>query len=303
MNYTPSDVAAARKFNHRAGWLASDYICQTPRAITKDLINSVKKDSSKESEEHAFAALLASYYGLEPDTSKEDDFIYNFYLLPGVKRLDAEQWRNNPYYKEISIPEESFGSWKLTHQHYEPYEAFICDDLAIEQNLLEIPQIGFFNEPFTFPSVLQDGREWMSIKPSEIITSQAAIDGAVGNVVTFGLGLGYFVFMALRKREVKSVTVVERDESVIRLFEKYILPQFPRKQDVKIIQSDAFEFMNGPMPFDYAFVDIWHDISDGQELYVKAKSFEKMHPEVKFTYWLERSLRCALADYLTEFNK
>ena len=37
---------------------------------------------------------------------------------------------------------------------------------------------------------------------------------------------------------------------------------------------DAFEYIGQQMPqqkFDYAFVDLWHDVSDGLELYLKIK--------------------------------
>ena len=295
-----------RELNHRAGWLVSDYICQTPRAITEGLmlqmLGGPLEDFSKEEREAAFRALFSAFCGLDGENSEEDRLIDENFFARGVSLLDPSEYLDNPYYKEISIPEESFGRWRLTHQKYAPYEAFICDDLLLTKDMLQVPRVGFFEEEFTFPSVLEDGREWMSIKPSEIVTSQRAVDEAFGRVVTFGLGLGYFVFMALRKETVKSVTVVERDPAVVDLFRKYILPQFPRKADVEIVCADAFDYMAGPLPFDYAFVDIWHDISDGCDLYVKAKGFEKKHKKVKFAYWLERSLRCALADRLLDYN-
>lgn len=293
-----------RELNHRAGWLVSDYICQTPRAITDGMMRQMLGDPleafAKEEVEMAFRALFSAFCGLDEENSEEDRLIAEKYFAPGISLLDPTEYLENPYYKEINIPEESFGRWQLTRQRYAPYEAFICDDLLLEEDMREVPRVGFFTEEFTFPSVLQDGREWMSIKPSEIVTSQQAVDAAFGDVVTFGLGLGYFAFMALRKPSVKSVTVVERDRTVIELFEKYILPQFPRKNDVRIVCSDAFEYLARPLRHDYAFVDIWHDISDGCDLYVKARGFEKKHKQTKFAYWLERSIKCALADWLIE---
>ncbi len=132
---------------------------------------------------------------------------------------------------------------------------------------------------------------------------QPVIDLVSGNVITFGLGLGYFAFMASQKSEVESVTVVERDEEAIGLFSKYILPQFPNKEKVQIVRSDAFEYMRNSMlsaserDFDFAFVDLWHDTSDGLESYLRAR---KIETELKntgcgtvFHYWVERSLLSA----------
>ena len=50
------------------------------------------------------------------------------------------------------------------------------------------------------------------------------VERAKGKVLTFGLGLGYFAYMCSLKEEVESVTVVEKDKSVIKLFNEIILP-------------------------------------------------------------------------------
>ena len=141
----------------------------------------------------------------------------------------------------------------------------------------------------------------MSIKPSEIESSQAAVDAASGRVVTFGLGLGYFAFLASEKPEVESVTVVELDPAVISLFRKYILPQFPNKEKVTVVQSDAFDYLEQKMSSvrpDFVFFDIWHDIADGTPLYIRARQYEARFPRTRFTYWIDRSLKCALIDGL-----
>ena len=110
-----------------------------------------------------------------------------------------------------------------------------------------MPQIGFFRERFAYPAVEQDGREWMAVKPSEIETMRAPIEEATGRVVTFGLGLGYFAYMVSEKPDVTSLDIVERSEEAIALFERHILPQFPNKEKIRIIRSDAFGFLNENM--------------------------------------------------------
>ena len=99
--------------------------------------------------------------------------------------------------------------------------------------------------------------------------------------------------MASEKSEVKSVTVIERDSSVIKLFEKHILPQLANKDKIKIVKSDAFEYAEKVMPkekFDFAFVDLWHDASDGVELYIKMKKLEAKNGSTEFLYWIEKTL-------------
>lgn len=80
----------------------------------------------------------------------------------------------------------------------------------------------------------------MSVTPNEIETMRAPIARAHGRVLTFGLGIGYFAFMAASKADVESVTVVEREAAVIRLFTRLLLPQFPCAQ--KSASSAATRF-------------------------------------------------------------
>ena len=291
-----------RTLNHRVGWMVADYLNDTPCAVTPELLAELLPEGADAAaEERVYGALLGAFWGLNPDASAEDRFIEERYLRPGLRRLDPAVYRNNPYYQAIQIPERAIGPWQLTHQSYAPYELFLRDDLILTEDLRQIPATGYFPEAFSYPSVMQDGREWMSIKPSEIESSQAAIDAARGRVVTFGLGLGYFAFMAARKAEVASVTVVERDPAVIQLFQEQLLPQFSCKDKISVIQSDAFDYLEHDMKSvspDFVFMDIWHDIGDGVDLYVRARPYEARFPSTRFMYWIERSLKCALVDYL-----
>lgn len=292
-----------RSLNRSVGWAVSDFLCGNPRCIDSDLLEQMLPLCPDE--QTAFRNLLAACLGMDIEGNELHRFMYDRYLVPGVNKLQADVFRNNPYYKNIAIDQVKNSSWQLSWQEYAPYEVFLSDDLILDGDY-EIPSIGYFSESFRFPSVLQDGREWMSIKPSEIVTSQPAVDRARGRVVTFGLGLGYFVYMALLKSEVENVTVVELDERVIELFKAHILPQFPRACDVRIVCADAFEYLEKEMrdgDFDFAFADIWHDISDGTESYVRMRNASLRFQNTEFSYWIERSLRCALAATLLETGR
>jgi len=291
-----------RKLNHRFGWLIADYLNESPCAITPEMLHEVLPEGADAaSEEVVYGALLGGFLGLDPEASSEDRFLEEMYLRPGLRRMDPARYLSNPYYRQIQIPEAAAGGWQLAWQLYQPYELFLRDDLILTDDLRQIPALGYFAEPFRYPSVLQDGREWMSIKPSEIESSQAAIDGAFGRVVTFGLGLGYFAFMASEKPSVSSVTVVELDPAVISLFEKHLLPQFSHRDKITLIQADAFDYLEHSMSNtspDFVFMDIWHDIADGLDLFIRARPYESRFPSTRFTYWIDRSLKCALVDYL-----
>jgi spermidine synthase len=158
-----------------------------------------------------------------------------------------------------------------------------------------IPQIGFFMREFPYPAVLEGGREWMTLMPNETVTTLPAVAAAHGRVVTFGLGLGYFTFHAALSERVESVTVVELSHDAIALFKKHILPQLPNREKVRIVQADAFRYLEHtmkPTDFDFAFADIWHDVGDGRELYRRFKDLEHRFPSTEFTYWLEDTILC-----------
>ena len=133
----------------------------------------------------------------------------------------------------------------------------------------------------------------MSVTPNEINTMKEPIDNAFGKVLTFGLGLGYYSYMVSLKNNVESVTIVEKDQNVINLFNKYILPLFKTKAKINIINMDAYDFLEKVMndgDYDFVFVDIYHDAKDGLEVYKKISTYEKKFKNTTFSYWIKKTL-------------
>ena len=114
----------------------------------------------------------------------------------------------------------------------------------------------------------------MAIKPNEIETMKKPIADAFGNVLVCGLGLGYYAYMISNKDTVNSITIIEKDQRVIKLFNDYILPQFENGHKIRIVNDDALIYLKEKAPkieYDFIFVDLWHDASDGVELYINTK--------------------------------
>lgn len=275
--------------------MISNYLINEPDHINKEMIDNIVRTGV--SYEYAFALLLASAFGLDiANNGKHKDF-FNNYFIPMIHKLNPKDYYCNPYYKNIKIPSVKCGSSELTFEKYKPFEAFICDDIIVTKEGRQIPQIGFFDTEFKFPALLENGRIWMTITPNEIKTMKEPVEKAFGHVLTYGLGLGYYAYMASEKENVKSVTVVENNEDIILLFKERILPQFNQKEKIKIIHADAFDYANTEMAkghFDFVFTDLWHDVSDGLDLYLRMKPFEKLCPNTIFSYWIEKSILCYL---------
>lgn len=266
------------------------YLNEFPTLITSEIMEEMTEGVS-ENEEICFSTFLSLILANEDEEAAL--LLEKEYLKRSVKKLDPSTYTENPYFKNIKIPNEQLGTWQLGYQSYLPYEGFIYKDIDLLSNWREIPQIGFFDKEFTFPTVFEDGIEWMAIKPNEIETMAPHLEKMAGSVAVFGLGMGYFAYMASLKDEVDSITIIERDQNVISLFEKFILQQFENKDKIKIVKCDAFEFVENQMKsqsFNCAFVDLWHDVSDGVELYLKMKKLEALHPKTSFNYWIEDSI-------------
>ena len=277
--------------NFKITRLFAEYLERYPEVITGEMIDTLTEDG-RITKEEAIVALLCEIFALDFDDPKDRPLIRD-YLTPAVRLLDKSKYENDPYYKNIRLTDIKDGRWEIKLESYAPYRGVICHDMMLEEGFREVPPLGFFTEEFHFPAILEDGNEWMTLTPVDLDTCEDAIALSHGRVVTFGLGLGYFAYMAAMKDDVDEVTVVELSPDVIRLFERHILPQMPCRDKIKIVNMDAFEYAKEVMPrenFDLAFVDTWRDASDGAPMYDKMKSLEHLSPSTRFTYWIENFL-------------
>ena len=277
--------------NLRALELFSAYLHLCPTFVKAQDVHELVQSCGVD-EETAVQLLIGAACGLDAEANEADRVMEERYFRHAIHLLNADECRKDPYYQTIRMPETTRGSWKMGYKTIQAYEAFTSDDLKVMKDGREIPQIGFFTEDFRAPIVEENGREWMTVTPSEINTMTADIEAAYGKIAVFGLGLGYYAFMVSEKPDVSEVVVIEKEESVISLFNEFILPQFPNAQKVTVIQADAFEYAAamGEKQFDCAYVDIWHDVLDGVNLYLRMKRLEHHSPSTKFLYWIEPSM-------------
>jgi len=280
--------------NERLLTLISEYLTFTPCAIKPEDVASLCADSSLTPNE-AFLALLAAHCGLDA-ANPADARLYRGYLPQMLRQLDPADYEADTYFQAVRpICGENAGI-DLVYERIEPMELFVADDFQVDGQGRVLPQLGWFDRPFAFPAIREDGRVWMTVTPNEINTIQPAVRESRGKVLTYGLGLGYYAFHCLLKEEVTSVTVVEKNPAVIDVFTRLLLPFFPRKEALHIIQADAFDYAANVMPregFDTVFTDLWHDVADGIPLYQRMKALEVPGP--RYLYWIEKTLKVYMA--------
>lgn len=279
-----------RLSNARIVNLASVFLNFCENSVSKEDLLSIS-DSCHISLEEAYAEMFAAMSNVGSDPS-EREFV-QCYIKPMFHLLSTESFTYDDYYKNIKFKPAIKNNFEVKIESLTPCQPFVCNDFCTDNFGRMIPQIGFFMEKYQFPAILENGREWMTLLPNETITTRPAIENSNGKVLTYGLGLGYFAYHASNKNNVSSITIVEKEQSVIDIFESEILPQFPNKEKINVICTDAFDYAEhiaGKCNYDYIFADIWHDVGDGREMYLKLKSFENKCSCAKFDYWLEKSI-------------
>lgn len=236
-----------------------------------------------------FYVLLRFCDGMDLWSRADEEYLKK--LFSQARKMDADEFSADPYLALIPKAEQRIGNFLLTQAAYEAGEFFQYDmpDLSDET---VVPKIGFFTKRVTFPAVYEGSVPWVSVCPSEIRSMAKDIPAARGRVLVLGLGLGYYPFMILQNPEVESITVVEKSPEIIRLFKESLLPSFPKKEKIRVVEADAFDFLedtpNGR--YDFCYADIWEGWVDGAECYEKIIPHEKRLYDCEFRYWIREEI-------------
>lgn len=243
---------------------------------------------------------IEEYLGLDL-TNQDELFFLEKYFKDLFVKLNEEDYLNNEYAKRIKGLNFKEGRYSFRYLKLEPGYIIPYDDIIVnKENYLERSSIGYFEKEFSYPALLEDNTVWMSLDPDEINTMRPYIQKMHGNILVFGLGMGYFPYMASLNYEVTSITIIENNQDIINIFKKYIQPRLDNKIEFNIICEDAFKFIkeNDMSKYDCIFMDIWHNPEDGLPLFLNFKSLLKEYKGETY-YWLNTSLlamfrRCLL---------
>lgn len=120
---------------------------------------------------------------------------------------------------------------------------------------------GYGTRNGTYAVLKIGGRVVMSDTDMEQRTNREAVLFARGDVLIGGLGLGMIILPVLRRENVQSVTVVERNSNVIALVAP-ALSAHTGKKPLTVIEGDVFTWRpaNKGRQFDFVYLDIWTDL-------------------------------------------
>lgn len=247
-------------------------------------------------------------YGIPNDVSNILSDMFVDVMLNSTSILeDNFEENNNDYFKNIKIPHKTFQNFGYEYNSFSEYELIMIDEEDIYKGVfskdifVSSAKFAISKKSLKYPCIVDKDRYcWMSITSNEINTMKKPIEDSKGIVCTLGLGLGYFAYMCHLKENVKEVIIVEKEDEVISMFTKYILPQFKYPEKIKIIHSDAYDFLDTLQNYEieYIFADIWQNVVDGMYHYIKIRKFEKRFPNITFKYWIENAILLSIQKYI-----
>lgn len=256
--------------------------------VSKRIFESINKIYKNDN--LSYASIILSFLNVDI-TKPIGRIILEKYFKEMITNVDNFNFKDDLYLKTVKPKKTKSLSWQLKYDTIKPYEIFPCGDYEYKDDGRVIPKLGFLKEKYRYLSLYENNRLWMSITPNEIITMRKSIGKAKGKVLTLGLGLGYFLFHVSIKEDVKEIVVIEKDNNLIKLFNKEILPFFKFNNKISIVNIDCFDYLEkNEISFDYIFCDIWHDVIDGINLYSRLKNIFESKKIKNVSYWIEDTI-------------
>lgn len=141
--------------------------------------------------------------------------------------------------------------------------------IAAAKDLYSENGLAFFDTNIEVPTLqIRDGLEgpwktWMSLTPWEMWTCRPGVQAATGHVVLAGLGMGWMLSEIVKKPTVKSVTVVEKNESLMTWYGDELCRN--TEKVVKVIRGCIYEEAKRFDFKEYKFIlDIWEGYGDAE---------------------------------------
>jgi CheY-like chemotaxis protein len=244
----------------------------------------------------AYLSHVLDYVG-KPINAPEEKALVRFLREFGIPvetlKYEAKVLKDNPYFKNIHF--ENMDSPTVRYQQDVIKKRTLINmdfHKPIGKYLFHYHPVGFFDEDVVLPVLTEGDRVWMSPAVSEIESMGIGYEKGHGHCLTLGLGIGVLPYLWLLKEDVKSVTVVEYNPDVIRLFDALLRPQFPTDKTLTVIQGNALDYYNEGFltQFDYVYVDFWESSEDGLEAYTALMEKKVDLPHIDF--WIEESILC-----------
>jgi hypothetical protein len=122
----------------------------------------------------------------------------------------------------------------------------------------------------------------MSTSKLEQLIYQNFIDNATGDVLIFGLGLGFIIFPLLTDESITSITVIDNDVDIINTVSP-IIEKYDVHNKLQVVEGDLYTY-HQQIPnekYDYIYFDIWSILTS--DIAVEATALSLLYEKNKKT--------------------
>lgn len=213
--------------------------------------------------------------------------------------LGVDQWKPNWFIPEY-LPCEN-GDWKIIPGGQLVHDRGYYSGLhlvemfpALARKVENKDKNGFYFET------------WMSITPHEVESQELGCIYANGHTVVMGLGLGWIAANMALNEKVSKVTVIEKDPSVIELFEKSgALNSMPAGavEKINIVCADAMTWIpEDNEKVDFLYADIWLKLAQDSCINDVKQMQKNVNAETVYFWGQEIAVFNAKKKYSKEFE-
>lgn len=207
-----------------------------------------------------------------------------------TKELKPDYITNNPFISKLSLQPGSDSIFTFSNHKINAYVPFTYGSQK-QYKGMEVQPVAYFNGAFRYPVIMKDGKTLFSMNGQTFLDYDVLIRPVSKDVLICGLKAGYLAYMFQRKQSVTSITVVEHDAEVIRLFKEQILPQFENPDKIHIIQDDAYDYLQShEKDYNWIINDLYQNFHDNIDALISMKAIENAYPHTRFLYWEEGNM-------------
>lgn len=197
------------------------------------------------------------------------------------------------YLSPIRIPAKKKGNWRIEHEWVMAGDSIPVINTRTALFTGKQPLAIQYDVPMKYHYLKYKGMTVMSDHPQEQFDHEEAVEKMKGRVLIGGLGLGYISRMLDKKPEITEIVVVEKTKTVIDLVWRHL-----GLRKATIIQEDLYKYLariRNQERFDYVYLDIWSDESEGTlydtVLPLRRLSQPLVKSETRIICWKEEVMR------------
>lgn len=214
-----------------------------------------------------------------------------------IKPSKIQSIHENNFMQNIVLEEYSSKGIKISIKEQPAFTIENYSYPMLDENCDRKFNCGYFNCGYKYPIMEVENKKKFELKQDYINIANQKIANFSGDVLIYGLNIGYIAYMCSINSKIKSITIVEPNEDVINYFKENIYNQFSNKQvTIKIINN--LECDRVLDDYDYCIFDKWYLSNSYIEEYLKYKNLSFKLKKCKVEFMEEEIFRSFIKEII-----